>query len=126
MNTILVVGLGGALGAVFRYVVGLGFIGSQINLDFPWATLVVNVLGCFLIGLIFQLAQGYELGLWLPFLTIGFLGGFTTFSTFGYEAINLFQYHRYYFLLMYVLASNIVGLAAVFFGMRLSKMILQS
>ena len=84
--TIAAVALGGALGAVARYLLAVRLY-SMLGIDFPYGTLGVNVLGCLLLGLVLGLVE--ERGAFTPetrsFLTIGFLGGMTTFSTFIYE-----------------------------------------
>ena len=72
------VALGGALGAVTRYIVGL-------SLGFPYATLSVNVLGCFFMGFLFVYFENKGFDRWQPFVVIGFLGGFTTFSAFSLD-----------------------------------------
>jgi fluoride exporter len=123
INTWLIIGLGGALGAISRYGVSLGLSGAQLGSGFPWATLVVNIVGCFLIGAVYQFGIGRTLVYWLPFIAVGFLGGFTTFSSFGLDAIQLFQAKQHTYLWLYVLSSNIIGLGAVFAGMKSIKLI---
>ena len=90
---IILVGIGGFIGAVFRFLLS-GFVHRLVPLsEFPFGTLAVNVVGCLLIGLLNGLAEtrqviGPELRL---FLMIGMLGGFTTFSAFGYETLELIR-----------------------------------
>ncbi|MEK7485507.1 MAG: fluoride efflux transporter CrcB [Planctomycetota bacterium] len=91
MIPILLVGLGGFLGAILRYLISTG-LQKWTSSTFPYGTLTVNLLGCFLIGILMFLAQekqtlspSYRL-----LLVTGFLGGFTTFSAFGYESMRLF------------------------------------
>jgi CrcB protein len=85
--TILAVAAGGALGAVTRYLLAVKLY-SQFGVDFPWGTLGVNVLGSLLLGIVLALVE--ERGAFTPetrtFITVGFLGGMTTFSTFVYES----------------------------------------
>lgn len=96
MQKVLLVGIGGFLGAALRYIISIGstkIFGAQ----FPYGTLIVNVLGGFFIGLIFQLSLTTKLispDLRL-FLTTGIMGGLTTFSTFSYETVNLLSESRY-------------------------------
>ena len=90
--TLLQVALGGALGAVARHLTGLGAV-RIMGAAFPYGTLVVNVAGCFLIGFLLMLSEQRQL--FSPttrlFLTVGILGAFTTFSTFGYETLELLR-----------------------------------
>src|SRR5881409_1720985 len=91
-RSILLVGLGGFVGSVARYVVAVFFAGLASS-AFPFATFTVNVVGCFLIGILFALSERGDILTpeWRIFLTTGFCGGFTTFSTFSYESIRLLQ-----------------------------------
>ncbi len=123
MSPWIAIGLGGALGAMSRYGISLGFLQLDSQTGFPLATLLINILGCFLIGWAYQYSLNHEVGIWLPFLTVGLLGGFTTFSTFGLDAIQLFQNKQFTFLVIYILLSNIIGFIAVFGGMKFSKLV---
>lgn len=106
------VGLGGALGSMLRYAVGLAFAAST----FPMATLVVNLTGSFVIGLVFSAF----LGRWpvpvMTAITVGVLGGFTTFSTFAWESLSAAHDDRLGVAAGYVAASVIGGLLAVWLG----------
>jgi CrcB protein len=86
---VLLVAVGGGLGAAARYVAGLWIV-ARLGADFPWGTFFVNVTGSFLIGIILVLVEGGELppGARL-FLAVGVLGGYTTFSSFSYETLQL-------------------------------------
>jgi CrcB protein len=89
----LLVGCGGFIGSVLRYLVG-GFVQSLVPASaFPYGTMAVNVTGCFVIGLVSQLAEGHgALGANArTFLVVGVLGGYTTFSAFGNETVNLLR-----------------------------------
>ncbi len=113
--------LGGGLGAGARYSVSLLLPVAKEGVKFPWATLSVNLLGCLLIGLLWQLVdKNSEMN---AFLVIGFLGGFTTFSSFGLDGLKLLQQHAYMPFTAYVLASNIVGLLCVFLGVKMAELI---
>ncbi|HEY1555114.1 MAG TPA: fluoride efflux transporter CrcB [Kofleriaceae bacterium] len=91
VQNILVVGIGGFLGSVLRYLVGL-WTQARGWTAFPWATLIVNVMGCFLITLILTIAAAITMKTNLRlFLTTGIMGGLTTYSTFDYETTKLFQ-----------------------------------
>jgi CrcB protein len=120
MTLVLFVAVGGALGAVARY--GLsGWVQSVAGGTFPWGTLVVNVLGCFLLGFAFRVLQ---LSAVSPALrgavTVGFLGAFTTFSTFGLETVGLLQDGRWARAVAYAGGSVAVGLVAVLAGLWLA------
>jgi fluoride exporter len=103
---------GGLLGAECRY--GLGRAVPAAAGHFPWATLLVNVSGCLLIGvLMVALELGRPRRLLRPFLGVGVLGGYTTFSTFGVEAVTLVTEHHAGMALSYVLSSVALCLIAV-------------
>jgi CrcB protein len=118
MRQILLVGAGGFLGTVSRYVLG-GWVHHVLtNTSFPYGTLVVNAVGCFLIGLLSGLAEsrsvfGPEVRL---FVFIGVLGGFTTYSSFAYETFALARETQYLAAAANLLAQMILGLAGVWFG----------
>jgi len=118
---ILLVAVGGALGAVARYLVATAFA-QRFGVQWPWGTLFINLSGCLLISLL--LGAGSErmadsnLRYLLP---IGFVGAYTTFSTFEYETMRLFQLGRGAGALAYVAASNVLGFAAVCAGAWLGR-----
>lgn len=111
------VGCGGALGSIFRYL--LGFLPVNHN-DFPFTTLGINIIGAFLIGLVITFAgkHGSIDPRWLLFLQVGFCGGFTTFSTFSNETFVLIQNGKPVLAGIYILLSVILCVAAVW-GARL-------
>src|SRR5690349_9484231 len=125
MNKILLVGAGGFVGSVLRYLAS-GYV-QQITKSaiFPYGTLVVNLIGCFVIGFLSQLAD--TRGVFTPELRvlifIGFLGGFTTFSTFGNESVNLFRDGENFLALVNAGLHFVLGLAAVWLGRTLSFLI---
>ncbi|MBI1306470.1 MAG: fluoride efflux transporter CrcB [Bacteroidetes bacterium] len=121
VKTWIMVAMGGALGALSRYAVSLVFTTHIAGQDFPWPTALVNILGCFLIGLMWQILSGQQPSEWHPLIVIGFLGGFTTFSSFGLETIRLFENGLYTKGLLYVAFSNIAGLVAVVLGVKLAE-----
>lgn len=113
----LYVAVGGAIGSTLRYLLG-GAIQRAAHAGFPYGTLVVNVLGCFLIGVLIRLFLNAEPPASLrAFLIVGFCGGFTTFSSFTSETIGLAQAGSYLRAGAYVLASVILCLAATGVGM---------
>ncbi len=116
----LLVMAGGSLGAVSRY--GVGLVAARLwGTHFPWGTLVVNMAGCFLIGLIFAAAE--RVRLLTPelrlFLVTGYLGALTTFSSFALETVNAGRAGLALQPLANVLVNNIGGLALVVLGMRI-------
>ena len=114
----------GALGTLARY--GLqGVVQHRTNSDFPSGTLVVNLVGCFLLGGIAQYGL-MHLSIppeWRIGITVGFFGAFTTFSTFSWETVQLLQDGEWARAMTYVLASVVGGLMAVLVGMRLAERI---
>ena len=116
MLNCLAVGIGGFLGSVVRYLIGM--IPIKNNTIFPFHTLLINVLGAFLIGYIMALFSKNSSwdGRLLLMLKVGFCGGLTTFSTFSNETFVLLQNHHYFLAVAYVLLSLILGISAVFLG----------
>ena len=122
--TALFIALGGAAGALARYGLG-GWVQNRAGFAFPWGTLAVNVSGCLLLGLAAGLFQGVRLTPDLrALITIGFLGAFTTFSTFGYETVVLIQEGAWVRAAAYALGSVAVGVVAVWVGLRLGAVLL--
>jgi len=121
MKSILLVGLGGFIGSVARYKLGGLVLHLTAQERFPYSTFVVNVLGCLVIGLLAGLAERYELfgpGTRL-FLFTGLLGGFTTFSAFGLDAMFLLRRGELWVAALYAGASVVLGIAAVWLGLKL-------
>ena len=114
------VALGGAVGASARYLTGLAAI-RLIGPGFPWGTLIVNIAGSFLMGvLVVALA---ELGgnRFAPLLMTGLLGGFTTFSAFSLDAVTLYERGAIGTAALYVSASVVLSLAALFAGLAAAR-----
>lgn len=121
---IIVIAVGGAVGAVLRYLVSLLVI-SLAGESWPYGTLVVNLLGSFLIGFLWQLFDTitYPHNTRLLIFTGG-LGAFTTFSTFGLESLTLLQAGRSRDGILYLAASNLGGLLCVWLGFIVSRHVL--
>jgi CrcB protein len=121
----LLVALGGAIGSLLRYAVGLAALAS-FGPAFPWGTLIVNVVGCFVIGLVTNLAMTSTWGVSPTvrlFLAVGLCGGFTTFSSFGLEAVQLGRIGQLGASFAYVAASLLVGIAAVWAGILTGRLL---
>ncbi|NDD48643.1 MAG: fluoride efflux transporter CrcB [Alphaproteobacteria bacterium] len=118
MLNILYVGLGGFIGSILRYLVFLSsnhLLGSNL----PYSTIIVNIIGSFFIGFLYQFFNNYiffsESTKLL--LTVGFLGGFTTFSTFSIDAFILYQNYGKFFAVSYIILSVVLSLFALLLGM---------
>jgi len=115
---ITLVALGGALGSVSRYLLGIWVQAASQSIDFPFGTLSVNLIGCFVIGLLSQLAE--TRGVFTPetraLVFFGVLGGFTTFSSFGNDTMNLLRDGETVNALVNIGANIIFGLALVWLG----------
>jgi fluoride exporter len=118
------VALGGALGAVARFGFQTG-VTKVMGETFPWGIFFANVLGCFFMGLIasYMLQKMPTQDVARLFLTTGFLGGFTTFSAFAFDAMKLVQGGQTSSALVYVFASVVVSIIAVFAGFALSRVL---
>jgi len=122
---LLWIALGGALGAVARYLV-TGWTMSVFDTTLPWGTFVVNVSGSFLLGFLFRTLQVSTVSPEMrAMLAIGLLGAFTTFSTFSLEAVALLQEGAWLRASTYVLGSVCLGIAAVLAGISLASTIIQ-
>ena len=119
----LAVAVGGALGALCRYMLS-GWLTGAMGRGFPWGTFGVNLLGCCLIGALYVwLTQELRLSpIWQAVLMAGFTGAFTTFSTFALEALTLLESGRGLVAALYVSASLLLGVAGVALGMKLARM----
>lgn len=125
MNMIVAVALGGALGSLARYF-SSGYVMRLLGMEFPFGTLAVNILGAFLMGFLVEaLALKFSLSPALRgFLTVGFLGGFTTFSAFSLEVALLIERNTYTLAAGYVVASVVLSVGALFLGLFLGRMVI--
>ncbi len=119
LKNFLLVGLGGAAGSMLRYTFSVWFK----HASFPLATFLVNIIGSFIIGLVFAYALRSESFAtnWRLFLAVGICGGFTTFSAFSLESLAMLQQQRIGMFFAYVLGSLLLGLAATWLGYSLIK-----
>ena len=121
-QTLLLIGAGGAVGAVGRYLLGRGMV-HLMGPGFPWGTLAANVIGAFVMGLLvellavkFNLSQAWQAG-----LTVGLLGGFTTFSAFSLETALMIERNDWGLAAIYVIASVLLCVVALFAGLYIVR-----
>ena len=121
IRNIIAVGAGSFIGGIARYLVSLAMKG--ISKGFPWATLLVNLLGCLIIGLLwgFLSRNASESTSWGLFLTVGLCGGFTTFSTFSKEALTMLQTGQIWGFASYIALSILAGIALVALGYYIGR-----
>ena len=126
MRTILIVAAGGCLGALARY--GLSrFIAQIYPSSFPLGTFIINVTGSFAIGFLFEISERFAISPDVrAFIAIGFLGAYTTFSTYALESINLVRDGELRLFLTNILLSNIAGLFAVIFGIYIARFLIKN
>jgi CrcB protein len=122
MKPLLIIGIGGAFGSMCRYLAQV-YISKYTTLTFPVGTLVVNLTGCFLIGILFGLSSKYAWMTmeWRLFWITGICGGYTTFSSFSLDSINLLRQGNYTYFFVYVLGSVIAGLLLTVAGASLVR-----
>lgn len=125
MKDILLVGIGGFVGSVARYKLGGLVLHLTAQERFPYSTFAINLLGCLVVGLLAGLAEKHELfgpGTRL-FLFTGLMGGFTTFSAFGLEAVFLIRRGELWLAALYAGSSVVLGIAAVWLGIKLVSLL---
>jgi len=112
LKAFTLVGIGGAIGSIGRYLASQYIQSRFVSSGFPYGTLIVNITGCFLIGLIFAIAGKADIQEWRLFLITGICGGYTTFSAFSYESLGLLRSGDILHFCTYVAGSVILGLIA--------------
>ncbi|MCP4360133.1 MAG: fluoride efflux transporter CrcB [Chloroflexi bacterium] len=124
MSTLIAIAAGGAVGATLRFIVS-GAAYNRFGTDFPYGTLLVNVIGCFLIGF---LSRYFEDVVVTPngraLILTGGLGAFTTFSTYGLETVNLWRDGEMRLALLDIFTNNILGIIFVLLGFFLAQILL--
>lgn len=122
-RTILFVGAGGFIGSVMRYLLQV-FVENRMLSTFPLGTMIANIAGSFLIGIVFALAEKQIMNSdWRLFMSVGICGGFTTFSAFAFNNFNMIKEHTWNQLLLNVSGNLILGVFAVYLGIILVKLV---
>ena len=122
MQLILLIGFAGFLGTIARYLFGQ-FIFQVFPVTFPYATLLVNILGCFIIGLLYGWLEKENIysSEWKLIFTTGFCGGFTTFSAFSIENMQLIRDGQFGLAILYIFLSVVIGISVTFGGVSIIK-----
>ncbi|WP_321517056.1 fluoride efflux transporter CrcB [Marinifilum fragile] len=123
LRTLLLIGMGGFLGSISRFLIGQG-LHRIFDTVFPIGTMTVNIVGSFIIGVVYSLAErdnliSPEIRM---FLAVGFCGGFTTFSSFAFDKLNLLKDSGFLYLSLYLGGSVFLGLLAVYLGTQIHKL----
>jgi CrcB protein len=125
MTKFFLIALGGGIGALSRYLMQ-GFVQARTPGLFPWGTLAVNLVGCFLIGFLWAVFDLFPVRLEIRlFLITGILGGYTTFSSFGLETMNLIRDGEYFHAALNLCVSNGAGLLLVFVGIAVARVFIK-
>ncbi len=116
------VAIGGALGSVFRYSIGILFSFFSLT-TFPWGTLFVNITGSFLMGIVFFISKDFLSEEFKLFVSVGLLGGYTTFSAFSLDVINMLFNKDYLLSILYILASVLISIFFLLAGFLFMKLL---
>ena len=120
---ILYIALGGAVGSVLRYILSK-IVSNCVDNPFPWGTFVVNVVGCFIMGVLLGIAVKNNISTELKcLLVVGFCGGFTTFSTFAADSLSLIKEHEFMSVAIYLTFSLWIGITSVWAGNKIIQIL---
>ena len=124
IKSLLIVGIGSFFGGALRYYLS-SLMKTVCNQDFPWGTLLVNLIGCFLFGVVFAIFNraSSPTNTWCLLLTTGVCGGFTTFSAFAHESVQMLQNGNLLGFASYIVISIILGLLLIALGYWLVKIV---
>ncbi len=124
MRILLLIFIGGGSGSLMRYLLSRWITGMVVS-AFPYGTFIVNIIGCFLIGFIMFYTErfGSQSIQWRLFLVTGLCGGFTTFSSFSFENVQLINDHRIFVFLLYTICSVALGIFATYFGIVVARIV---
>lgn len=122
IKLLFIIGTGSFLGGIARFLTSR-FIQNTVVSAFPYGTFVVNIIGCFLIGLFYGLSErgNFMTAEWRMFLTVGFCGGYTTFSTFANENVALLRDGNVFYFALYTGLSVFIGIVATYLGNLVTK-----
>jgi fluoride exporter len=117
----IIVGIGGGIGAISRYALG-NYINSKHSKLFPFAHFFINIIGSIVLGLVnyLYINKSVSSTVWL-FIGVGFLGGFTTFSTFGYETIQLLITKKFKIAFYYIILSTFISICGAYIGFHILR-----
>ncbi len=123
-KTLLIIGTGGFIGSISRYLVQQA-LHEKFDTSFPLGTMTVNIIGSFIIGLVYALSEkgGVLSPEWRLFLAVGFCGGFTTFSSMAFESLQMIRLEQFVFLALYMGISLFAGLLATYAGVLALKIL---
>ncbi|OQY42259.1 MAG: hypothetical protein B6227_02630 [Fusobacteriia bacterium 4572_74] len=125
MLHLIFIGVGGAAGALSRYLIDFT-ITNHYTMNFPLGTLIVNLIGCFIIGIAFKIFHHEIIHTrFNPFIITGFLGALTTFSSYAYTTLILFENGKYVLAVSNLLANNVLGILFAFLGAKITNYIVK-
>ena len=124
IKVLMIIGTGGFVGSISRYLTQQ-LVQERFDTSFPLGTLAVNILGSFIIGVVYALSEKGDLlsPEWRLFLAVGFCGGFTTFSSFAYENFQMMKMEQFFFVALYMGLSLFLGILATYLGVLSIKFI---
>jgi CrcB protein len=124
IKVLMIIGTGGFIGSISRYLTQQ-LVQERFDTSFPLGTMVVNIIGSFIIGIVYALSEKGDVlsPEWRLFLAVGFCGGFTTFSSFAYENFQMMKMEQFFFVALYMGLSLFLGILATYLGVISIKLI---